>query len=87
MPHDVIEQLSPIAVLHDHVQLFFGLNDLIELYNIWMSDLLKNLDFSRNALHIFLIMDLVLFKDFNGNLYILIIKLSTYLFSCESMLA
>jgi hypothetical protein len=61
VPHDVVEQLSAIAVLHDHVELFFGLDDLVKLNNIWMSDLLKNFNFSRNALHIFLIMDLILF--------------------------
>jgi hypothetical protein len=68
MPHDVVEELSPVAVLHDHVKLFFGLNDLVELNYIRMSDLLQNFDFSRNALHIFLIMDLVLFENFNGDL-------------------
>ena len=68
MPYDVVEELSPIAVLHDHVKFFFGLNNFIKLYNIWMSDLFENFDFSRNALHIFLIMDLVFFEDFNGDL-------------------
>jgi hypothetical protein len=68
MPHDVVEELSPITVLHDHVQLFFSLNDLVKLNNIGMPDLFQNFNFSRNALHIFLIMDLVLFENFNGDL-------------------
>lgn len=37
---DVVEELTAIAVLHDHVQLFFGLNDFIELDHVGVSHLL-----------------------------------------------
>ena len=68
MPHNVVKEFSPIAVLHDHIKLFFGLNYLVKLDNVRMSNLFENLDFSRNTLHIFLIMDLILFENFNSDL-------------------
>ena len=60
MPNDVVEQFSSIAVLHDHVQFFLRLDDLIELDDVGVSDLLQDLYFPRNSLNIPLIVDLVL---------------------------
>lgn len=68
MPDDVVEELTSIAVLHDHIELLFCLNDFIQLNNIWMPDFLEDFDFSRYPLYILLVMDLVFLKDFNGHL-------------------
>ena len=40
MSDDVVEELTAVAVLHDHVQLFFGLDDFIELDHVGVSHLL-----------------------------------------------
>ena len=69
MPHDVVKELATIAVLHDHVELFFGLDDFIELNDVWMPNFLKNFDLSGNALDIFLIVNLVLFQDFDSHFF------------------
>jgi hypothetical protein len=56
---NIVEQLATIAVLHDHV---------IQLNNIWMSDLLQDLDFPRDSLNILLIVDFIFFQDLYGYL-------------------
>lgn len=66
--HDVVEELTAVAVLHDHVQLFFGLNDFVELNDVGVSHLLQDLDLTSDSLHVFLVMDLVFLEDFNRNL-------------------
>lgn len=68
VPYDVVEELTPIAVLHDHVELLLCLNDLIELNDVRMPYLLEDLDFSRYALYVLLVVNFVLFQDFNSNL-------------------
>ena len=69
MPHDVVEKLAAVVILHDHVQLFFGLDDLVKLDDVWMSDLLQDFDLSCDTFDILLIMDLIFFQNFNRNLY------------------
>lgn len=69
MPHDVVEKLAAVAILHDHVQLFFGLDDLVKLDDVWMSDLLQDFDLSCDTFDILLIMDLIFFQNFNRNLF------------------
>ena len=39
---------------------------LVELNDIWMSDYFQNVDFTSDAIYIWLILYLVLFKDFDG---------------------
>lgn len=68
MPDNIVEELTSIAVLHDHVELLFGLDDFIELNDVWMPDLFQDFDFSRNPLHILLIVNFIFFEDFDGNL-------------------
>ena len=68
MPDDVIKQFSTIAVLHDHIKLFFGFNDLIELNDIRMPDFLENFYFSSNTFHILLIVDFVLLENLDSDL-------------------
>lgn len=41
---------------------------LIELDHVWVTDFLKNFDLASDALNILLIIDLLLLKDFDGNL-------------------
>ena len=61
MSHDVVEKLTSIAVLHDHIELFLRLDNLIELDNIRMPHFLQNFDLSSNSLDIFLVMNLIFF--------------------------
>ena len=68
MSDDVVEELASIAVLHDHIELLLCLDDFVQLNHIWVSHFLKDFNFSRYPLNVLLIMNLVLFKDFNGHL-------------------
>ena len=67
MPDDVVKQLAAAAIFHDNVELFFGFNNLVELNDVWMSDLLQNFDFSRDSFDVLLIVDLVFLQNFNGD--------------------
>ena len=69
MSDDVVEQLAAAAILHDHVELFFSFNYLVELYDIWVSDLLEDFDFSGDSLDVFLIVDFVFLEDFDGHFF------------------
>ena len=90
VPHDVVEKLTTVAVLHDHVKLFFRFNDLVKLNYVGVSDFLENFDFSGDTLDIFLIMNLVLLENFDGHLkkhkFKYSYDLSTYLLSSQSVL-
>ena len=85
VPDDIIEQLTAIAVLHDHVQFLFGLNNLVQLNHVRVSHLLQNLDFSSDAFNVFLVVDLVLLQNFDGNLN-WSNQFTTYLLASQSML-
>ena len=87
MSHDVVEQLASVAVLHDHVQFLLRFDDFVQLNHVRVPNLLKNLDFPRDTLNVFLIVDLVLLEDFNGNLCQLVQRRATYLFTCQGVLA
>lgn len=69
MPDDVVEQLATTAILHDHVKLFFSFNYLIELDDVWVSDLLEDFDFPCDSLDVFLVVDFVFLEDFDGDLF------------------
>jgi len=86
MSHDVVEKLTSIAVLHDHIELLLCLDDFIELNNIGMPDLLEYFDFSRYPLDILLVVNLVLLEDFNGHLQSINNTIATYLLSSEGVL-
>lgn len=85
MPHDIVEQLAPIAVLHNHVELFLSLDDLVQLDNVRVADLLEDLDFTSDALDVLLVVNLVLLEDLYGDLQFLVI-LFTYLLACQGVL-
>ena len=66
MPYYVVKQLTAAAIFHYHVKLLFGFNNLIELNDVWMSDLLENFDFPGDPFNVLLIIDLVLLKNLDG---------------------
>ena len=68
VPDDVVEQLTAAAVLHDHVELLFSFNNLVELNDVGVTHLLENLDFPGDSLDVLLIVDLVFLEDLNGDL-------------------
>jgi hypothetical protein len=68
VPDDVVEQLASVGILHDHKQLFFGLDDFIELDDVRMAYFLQDFDFTSNSLDILLIVNFVLLKNFDGDL-------------------
>ena len=85
VPYDVVEELSAVAVFHDHVEFLLGLNDFVQLDDVRVADLLENFDLASDALHIFLVVDLVLLEDFDGNLDSQLF-VGTYLFASERVL-
>ena len=68
MRHDVVEQLSVLAELHDQEQFTFGFDDFVELNNIGVSDLLQYFDFPADPLDVLFVLDARLFQDFDGHL-------------------
>jgi len=54
-------------VLHDEVEFIVGLNNLVKLDDVGMSDLLQNLDLSCNHVHILLVHYFALFKYLYGH--------------------
>jgi len=54
----VVKKLAALSIFHNQVQFFLGLNDLIELNDLRVSDDLQNVDLSGHALHIGNINDL-----------------------------
>lgn len=67
--HDVVEELAAVAVLHNHVEFLFGLDDFVQLNDIGVADLLENFDLASDALNVFLVVDLVLLENFDGDLF------------------
>lgn len=65
---DIVKQLSILAELHYQKQFALRLDDLVELDDVWVSDLLKNFDLPTDPLDIFLILNPGLFEYFNCNL-------------------
>ena len=65
---DKVEEFSAIAVLHDHIQLFLSFDDFVKLNNIWMSNFLKNFDFTGDSFNIFLVVNFIFLKNFYCNL-------------------
>ena len=63
----VVEKLAALSIFHNQVQLFLGLDDLVELDDLGVSDYLQNMDLSGHALHIGDITDLGLLEDLDGN--------------------
>ena len=68
--HNVIEKFAPARVFHNKIQFFLRLNDFIELYHLWMSNDLENVNFSGNSLNICHIANFAFLKNFNGNLFL-----------------
>ena len=68
--NDQLKELTSRGELHDEVQIFVCLNDLVDLNNIRVMQLLENLDLAADALDVFLVLNLGLFKHFHGNLCI-----------------
>ena len=85
MSYNIIEEFATIAILHNHVELFFSLNNFIELNDIWMPNFLEDLDFPSNSFNIFLIMDFIFLKNLYSNLRCQ--NHGTYLFISQSVLA
>lgn len=66
--HDNVEQLATVYEFHHEVEVFFGFNDLVDLYNVGVVQLLKNFDFSANSFNVFFVFNAWFFEDFNGHL-------------------
>lgn len=59
--HDVVEEVAAGAVLHDDVVVSRRLQELVELGNVWVPELLENLEF---------FLDLVLLSAVSNQLFI-----------------
>lgn len=66
---DEVEQFTTVGMLHDHEEFFLSLDDLVQLNDIGVSDLLKNLDLPCDPFHVLLVIDLFFLKDFDSYLF------------------
>ena len=53
--NDDVEQLASLSELHNQIEVFFCLDDLVKLHYIRMMGLLQDFYFSRDAFNILLI--------------------------------
>jgi hypothetical protein len=63
VPHDVVEQLAAVGVLHDHEELLLRLDDLVQLDDVVVAHLLQNLYLTSYPLNILLIINLIFLKN------------------------
>ena len=68
--HNQVEKFAASDVLHDQVQVLLGFDDLVNLNHVRVVQLLQNLDFSADALHVLSVFDPRFFENFHGHLQI-----------------
>ena len=71
LANDVVEKLAAASILHYQIKLFWSLNNLIELDNVWVPDELQDVDFSRYSFHIGDISYSIFFQNLNRHLQFL----------------
>ena len=67
---DVVEQLAAFTILHDHVELLRGLNNFVEVDDVWVPDQLEYVDLARHALYVRDFCDPLLFQNFDCHLLV-----------------
>ena len=65
--HDMFEQLAFCHVFHHKEQLFGSLYDLVELDEVWVTDLFQDVDFAGYALDVCHVDYLGFLQDFYGH--------------------
>ena len=58
--NNMVKELAATRILHNQEELFFGLNNLVELNDDWVSEYLENVDFAADSLRVARIYNLVL---------------------------
>jgi hypothetical protein len=58
--NNMVKELAATRILHNQEELFFGLNNLVELNDDWVSEYLENVDFAADSLRVARIPHLVL---------------------------
>ena len=69
MVDDVFKQFSATRVLHDQIELFGGLDDLVELNDVRVPNQLQDVDFSCHSLDVSDLRNLVLLQDFDRDFF------------------
>lgn len=67
--NNVVEQLAPTRILHDEIQLFSSLDDLVELHHMRVSDELQDVHLSRDSLNIGHLHDSLLLEHLDGGAF------------------
>ena len=65
--YDVVKQLSAFSVFHYHVDRRFGLYNVVQLDNVAVLNVLKNLDLSLDSTRVFQLSNLLSIHNLNGN--------------------
>ena len=68
MGHNIIKQFTPRRIAHDEENILGRIHDLIQLDDVWMIDLLEDVNFTRHTLYIGRVDYTVFFQDFDGHL-------------------
>ena len=66
--HDVIKELAAVRVLHDEEQLLRRLDNFVKLDDMRVPQLFEDLNFLGDPLDVSLLVNLLLFEDFDGDL-------------------
>jgi len=69
MLNNNVEQLASANEFHDQVEVLFGFNNFIDLYNVGVVQLLENFDLPADSFDIFFVFDSWFLKNFYCNLY------------------
>ena len=68
--NDLVEQLASWQVIHDQVEVVAVHIDFVELHDVLMVHLLEDVYLTLKPLHLVLVVNLLLFDEFSGSLYL-----------------
>ena len=69
MLDDIIEELASWYIFCNQVQLARGLNDFIQLDDVWVAGQLEDLDLSSHSFNVHIFHNFVLFKDLHSHFF------------------
>lgn len=67
--HNEVEELAALDELHDQIEVLLRLDDLVDLHDVWMVQLLEDLDLSTDSFHVLFLFYARFFEYLDGDLY------------------
>ena len=70
LPFDYeVEELPTTSVFHNEKELSISLDNLVELYHVWMAHYLQDLNLPGHSLYVSLVQYFVFLEDLDGDLF------------------